>query len=63
MGEDAIQVDEAVKRLAHDYPTVPWDAVVSLFSDSYRTVIEASGAPLVDRAEDLARMRLDIRLS
>ena len=63
MDEDRARVDEAVGRLARDYPMVPWDAVVSLFSDSYRTVVEASGQPLVDRAEDLTRMRLDIRVA
>ena len=60
---EAMELDAAVMRLSHDYPQVPHDAVVSMLGDCYAVVVEASGQPLVGKAEQLARMRLDIRLA
>jgi len=59
--DDAQAVAQAVARLAEDFPQVPHDTVVSVFTDSYRVVVEATGVPLVDKAAELALIRLEVR--
>lgn len=54
-------IDAALARLEEQFPDVPRDTIRSLFGDSYQTVVDVTGEPLVDKAEDLARLRLEIR--
>lgn len=54
-------VEAALARLADEFPDVPHDVITSLFGDSYQVVVEATGAPLVGKAEELARLRLEVR--
>lgn len=51
----------SLARLGRQFPWVPRDTIASILGESYRLVVEASGRPLVDRAEELARIRLEIR--
>ena len=55
------ELDSAILRLVDEFPGVPADAVVSIVGDSYRVVVEATGEPLVEKAEELARLRLEVR--
>jgi len=55
------ELRDAAERLCRQFPGVPRDAVASLLGDSYRVVVEAAGAPEVGKAEELARLRLEIR--
>jgi hypothetical protein len=48
-------------RLALGFPDVPVDVVSSMLSDAYVLVVTACGEPRVDRAEELARLRLEVR--
>jgi hypothetical protein len=50
-----------VMRLCRQFPGVPHDAITSILGDSYRLVVEATGAPEVSAAERLARLRLEVR--
>ena len=54
-------IEIALARLNRQFPDVPHDAVTSVFGDSYRLVVEVSGEPLVDKAEELTRLRLEMR--
>lgn len=54
-------IDAALARLNHEFPDVPHDAITSLFGDSYQLVVDVSGEPLVDKAEELTRLRLEVR--
>lgn len=54
-------IDAALARLITQFPDVPHDVITSLFGDSYQVVVEATGAPLVDKAEELTRLRLEVR--
>jgi hypothetical protein len=61
-GADVRQaIDAALARLDEQFPDVPRTAITSLFGDSYRTVVDVSGEPLVDKAEELTRLRLEMR--
>ena len=55
------ELDDAATRLHHEFPDVPTDAIASILGDSYQLVVTVSGQPLVDRAEELARLRLEVR--
>lgn len=55
------ELDRALARLCRQFPDVPRSAVASLLGDSYHTVVTASGEPRVDRAEELTRLRLEVR--
>lgn len=55
------ELDNALAQLADQFPDVPLDAIASMLGESYRVVVEASGRPLVDKAEQLARLRLEVR--
>jgi hypothetical protein len=55
------ELHQALHRLCAEFPDVPADAVASILGDSYQTVVEASGKPLVDKGEELARLRLEVR--
>jgi hypothetical protein len=54
-------IDSALVRLSEQFPDVPRDAITSLFGDSYRVVVDVTGEPLVDKAEQLTRLRLEMR--
>lgn len=58
---NAHELDGAIARLREEFPDVPGDAVTSVMGDSYQLVVTVSGQPLIDRAEDLARLRLEVR--
>jgi len=58
---DAYELHGALTRLREQFPDVPADAVTSTLGDSYQLVVTVSGQPLVGRAEDLARLRLEVR--
>jgi hypothetical protein len=51
----------AIGRLREEFPDVPADAIVSLLADSYRVIVGRSERPLVGKAEDLTRLRLEVR--
>ena len=55
------ELNQALGRLAHEFPDVPRDAVVSILGDSYQLVVEISHQPLVETAEQLAELRLEVR--
>lgn len=55
------ELDSAIVHLTAQFPDVPHDAIVSIVGDSYRVIVEAVGCPLVDKAEELARLRLEVR--
>lgn len=55
------ELDAALARLTRQFPDVPGEAVTALLGDSYQQVVEISGRPLVDKAEQLARLRLEVR--
>jgi hypothetical protein len=61
VGVNANELDQALRRLCEQFPDVPADAVASVLGDSYQAVVEASGEPLVDKGEELARLRLEVR--
>jgi len=50
-----------LQRLVAGFPDLPRDVISSILSDSYVKVVEASGMPQVDRAEELAQLRLEVR--
>lgn len=58
---ETIEYEAALSRLCHNFPDVPHDPVASMLSDSYQRVVEISGLPLIDSAEKLARLRLEVR--
>lgn len=51
----------AIARLAEEFPDVPRDAIASMFGDSYQLVVEVSDQPLVETAEQLTELRLEVR--
>jgi len=55
------ELDLPIRRLCRQFPGVPHDAIASILGDSYRLVVEATGAPEVMAAERLARLRLEVR--
>ena len=55
------ELDIAVARLSADFSDVPVAAITSLLGDSYQVVVQASGLPLVEKAEELTRLRLEVR--
>jgi hypothetical protein len=55
------ELDPVILRLVEEFPGVPHDAVASIVGDSYRLVVEACGEALVGKAEELARLRLEVR--
>lgn len=55
------QLEASLHRLIAGFPDVPPDVVSSLLGDSYITVVRAAGRPLVDEAERLATLRLEVR--
>lgn len=55
------ELRDVVDRLCREFPGVPRDAIASVLGDSYQVVVEAAGSPEVDKAEELARLRLEIR--
>lgn len=57
----AHELEAAIVHLVTQFPGVPRDAIVSIVGDSYRVIVEAVGSPLVDKAEELARLRLEVR--
>ena len=59
--EQSGELAPAIMRLIAEFPDVPPDAVVSMLSDSYRSVVGWTERPLVDKAEDLTRLRLEAR--
>lgn len=59
--EQSGELAPAVARLVSEFPDVPRDAIGSLLADSYRSVVGWTGRPLVDKAEDLTRLRLEVR--
>ena len=50
-----------LRRLTAGFPDVPAHAVASILSDAYVLVATATGEPRVDRAEELAQLRLEVR--
>ncbi|HET6815650.1 MAG TPA: hypothetical protein VFH66_00280 [Mycobacteriales bacterium] len=58
---DLPELASALRRLIAGFPDVPGDAVASILGDAYVLVATASGEPQVDRAEDLAQLRLEVR--
>ena len=50
-----------LRRLTTGFPDVPADVVTSILADSYILVVEVSGEPQIDRAEELAERRLEMR--
>ena len=54
-------IDAAIALLRAQFPDVPCDVVTSVFTDSFIVVVDAAGEPLVDKAEELARIRLELR--
>lgn len=58
-GDD--EVEAVLARLCRQFPWVPRDVIASMLGDSYRIVVEASGRPLICRAEELTRLRLEVR--
>jgi hypothetical protein len=52
---------DAVTRLCRQFPGTPRDAIRSVLGDSYLVVVDAAGRPDVDKAEELARLRLEVR--
>jgi hypothetical protein len=54
-------IDAALERLNGQFPDVPHDAIRSVFGDSYRVVVDVAGEPLVDKAEELTCLRLEMR--
>lgn len=55
------ELEPSLARLCRNFPGVPHDVIASVLGDSYRVVVEASGEPLVDKAEVLTRLRLEVR--
>ena len=51
----------ALDRLCRQFPGLPRDVIVSVLGDSFQVVVDAADAPLVDKAEELARIRLEVR--
>lgn len=54
-------VEAAIALLDHQFPDVPRDVITSMFADSYQVVVDATGEPLVGKAEELTRLRLEMR--
>jgi hypothetical protein len=54
-------IDAALRHLLGQFPDVPPDVITSMFGDSYQVVVDTTGAPLVDKAEELTRLRLEVR--
>ncbi|HVT21467.1 MAG TPA: hypothetical protein VHE57_08785 [Mycobacteriales bacterium] len=50
-----------LRRLACGFPDVPHDVVASILTDAYILTVNVTGEPLVDRAEELAQVRLEVR--
>jgi hypothetical protein len=55
------ELDEAMARLCGEFPDIPRDAVRSVLGDSYQSVVDAVGEPMIDKAEELTRLRLEVR--
>ena len=53
--------DKALARLCAEFPELPQDVISSVLDDSLQTVVEASGQRLVQKGEELARIRLEVR--
>lgn len=54
-------LEAAIDLLTAQFPDVPHSVITSMLGDSYRTVVEVTGQPLVAKAEELTRLRLEIR--
>lgn len=55
------ELDSALVRLCLEFPGTPQDVVRSVLGDSYEVVVNATGQPLLDKVEELARLRLEVR--
>ena len=53
--------DDVIERLVRQFPDVPGDVVASIFGDVFQVVVECTGLPLVGKAEEFARLRLEVR--
>jgi hypothetical protein len=51
----------ALSRLTAQFPSESSDSISTLLCDSVRVVAKATGEPLVGKAEELARLRLETR--
>ncbi|HVS68241.1 MAG TPA: hypothetical protein VHE56_06790 [Mycobacteriales bacterium] len=59
--EDFPELAGPLRRLITGFPDVPPDVVTSILADSYITAVSVTGEPRVDRAEELAQLRLEVR--
>lgn len=59
--EPADELHSPLRRLVAGFPDVPSDVVASFLADAYILVVTSTGEPLVDKAEQLATLRLEIR--
>lgn len=50
-----------MERLCRQFPGIPRDVVASVLGDSFQAVVDAVNAPMVDKAEELTRIRLEVR--
>lgn len=60
--EHSGELGPSVERLRREFPDAPRDVVTSMLADSYRTVVGVTDKPLVSKAEDLTRLRLEARM-
>lgn len=58
---DSAALADSLARLESGFPDVPRDVIAGLLGDSYLTVVNVAGEPLVDEAERLATLRLEVR--
>lgn len=59
--EDHPELGGPLRRLTHGFPDVPRDVVASILTDAYIMTVNVTGEPRVDRAEELAQLRLEVR--
>lgn len=59
--DDQGRLEVVLRYLLLGFPDVPPDAITMMLGDSYLTVVTAAGKPLVDEAERLATLRLEVR--
>lgn len=55
------ELTRAAAALGRQFPGLPAEAVLEVLSHSHSVVMEALGAPDFERAEQLARLRLETR--
>lgn len=60
--EDFPELAGPLRRLIAGFPDVPSDVVTSIMADAYILVVSVTGEPQVDRAEELAELRLEARV-